>query len=87
MITNWFASIELLISEILILEASCKHSEGWLYNFESKNKDTSLVLHQEGFARDHLFGVVKRESMMKETQLKILRLVLAVLASYYTRKL
>lgn len=79
--------MELLLSKIEVQKAIAHHSVGWQYNFQSKSQDTSLVLQHEGLVRDVLHGVAKGRCTMAECELKILKLTLVVLASYYTRKL
>lgn len=86
MLSNWFISTELLISEVLKKQAEVRHTHSWQYNFSCKsNKD--LVLVREGFLPDHLKAAIERNSAMCELQLLILKYTLVVLASYYTRKL
>jgi hypothetical protein len=66
-VTSWFVSIELLAAQIKLQQAAVQLGKGWFGNFDSKNKDKSLVLQHEGLVRDRLHDVVGRNLRMNES--------------------
>lgn len=86
-IANWFVAFENLAFDITHQKAEVESARKWRCNFMSVNDDDSVVQMHQGLCRDLLSGIAEAKVSETEIELQVLKVVEAILASYYPRKM